>query len=97
MYAAVEGVVNDGRHYTTICWIRSGIIQGCGLSGSLCALASSPVLADLEHSVERRSLGICRACADDLGAVLYEMVSLRILIRVLGVTEKLAGLKIKIG
>eukprot|EP00959_Pyramimonas_sp_CCMP1952_P171784 3589518-Pyramimonas_sp.AAC.1 len=96
MYAAIEGAVNDGRQCATICWIRSGIIQGRGLSGSLCALASSPMLADLERNVERRSQGICRVCADDLGAVLYEMASLRILVRVLGVMEKLAGLKIKI-
>ncbi|CAK0810355.1 unnamed protein product, partial [Prorocentrum cordatum] len=96
MYLAVEGVVLDGGCYSTIFWIRSGIIQGCGLSGSLCALASSPMLADLERSIEQRQLGICRACADDLGAVLYELASLRILVRVLGVMEKIAGLKIKI-
>ncbi|CAK0803153.1 unnamed protein product, partial [Prorocentrum cordatum] len=96
MYLAVEGVVHDGGRYATIFWIRSGIIQGCGLSGSLYALASSPMLADLERSIEHRRLGICRACADDLGAVLYELASLRILVRVLGVMEKIAGLKIKI-
>ena len=63
MYLAVEGVIADGAGYVPIFWIRSGIIQGCGLSGSLYALASAPMLADLEHSIERRSLGLCRSCA----------------------------------
>eukprot|EP00959_Pyramimonas_sp_CCMP1952_P366168 7668924-Pyramimonas_sp.AAC.1 len=96
MYAAVEGVVNDGRQYIIIFWIRSGIIQGRGLSGSLCAFAPSPMLADPGRNVERRFLGICRARADDLGAVLYEMASLRIMVLVLGMMEKLAGLKVMI-
>eukprot|EP00959_Pyramimonas_sp_CCMP1952_P243679 5093574-Pyramimonas_sp.AAC.1 len=53
--------------------MNSGVLQGCPLSGSLYVIASNPFLLDLEHCLVARGrlLGVVRACADDLGAVLF--------------------------
>eukprot|EP00959_Pyramimonas_sp_CCMP1952_P096492 2016889-Pyramimonas_sp.AAC.1 len=45
--------------------VRSGIVQGCVLSGAPLAWASSPFLVDLALRVDSSGRGVIRACADD--------------------------------
>eukprot|EP00959_Pyramimonas_sp_CCMP1952_P070235 1466445-Pyramimonas_sp.AAC.1 len=69
-------------------WIRSGIIQGDALSGSLAAIALTLTLHDLYVSLEKGRMGISRACADDIGGVFKRLQSLRTLARIMGVSER---------
>eukprot|EP00959_Pyramimonas_sp_CCMP1952_P092002 1925937-Pyramimonas_sp.AAC.1 len=59
-------------------WFRSGVIQRRGLSGSLRALASAPMLQDLEGNLEEVGKGLGRACADEMGVVLFEFARVQI-------------------
>eukprot|EP00959_Pyramimonas_sp_CCMP1952_P070202 1465630-Pyramimonas_sp.AAC.1 len=95
LYLAIQGVVAHAGQIIPIYWLRSGIIQGCGLSGSLCALGTAPFLCELEDTLESPGYGIARACADDIGAVVYEAKHLQVLYDVMVVTECLTGLKLK--
>eukprot|EP00959_Pyramimonas_sp_CCMP1952_P147977 3096783-Pyramimonas_sp.AAC.1 len=69
-------------------WIRSGIIQGDALSGSLFAIARTPTPRDLYVSLEKGKMGISRACADAIGGVLKRLQSLRTFARIMGVSER---------
>eukprot|EP00959_Pyramimonas_sp_CCMP1952_P039650 829325-Pyramimonas_sp.AAC.1 len=75
--------------------IRCGIIQGCALSGSLFAAATSPFLEDIRRGIEVPARGAFRACADDIGGIVFDMLDLKLLARVMAVAEKLANLKLK--
>eukprot|EP00959_Pyramimonas_sp_CCMP1952_P145182 3039925-Pyramimonas_sp.AAC.1 len=68
-------------------WIRSGIIQGCALSGSLFAAALSPALRDLCRSFEVPRRGIKRACADNLGGAIDDLRLLLPLHRAMKIVE----------
>eukprot|EP00959_Pyramimonas_sp_CCMP1952_P199673 4176615-Pyramimonas_sp.AAC.1 len=57
-------------------WVRSGIIQGRALSGSLYAIASFPFLYHLVHVIEETGRGLVRACADDIGGALMSIEDL---------------------
>eukprot|EP00959_Pyramimonas_sp_CCMP1952_P023790 499218-Pyramimonas_sp.AAC.1 len=65
--AAIEGAMSWRGTMVSAFWIRSGIIQGDALSGSLLAVALTPTLRDLYASLEKGGMGISRACADDIG------------------------------
>eukprot|EP00959_Pyramimonas_sp_CCMP1952_P043172 903228-Pyramimonas_sp.AAC.1 len=65
------GAIADGGALVEVFWLRSGFIQGCGLSSSLRAFASAPMLQDLEANPEGGGRVPGRACADDLGVVLF--------------------------
>ncbi|CAK0894693.1 unnamed protein product, partial [Prorocentrum cordatum] len=95
LYLAIQGVVAHAGQLIPIYWLRSGIIQGCGLSGSLYALGAAPFLCALEDTLETPGYGIARACADEIGAVVYEARHLNVLYDVMAVTECLTGLKLK--
>eukprot|EP00959_Pyramimonas_sp_CCMP1952_P312729 6546296-Pyramimonas_sp.AAC.1 len=64
---AIEGAMPCCGTMVSAFWIRSGIIQGGALSGSLFAFALTPTLHDLYVSLEKGRMGISRACADDNG------------------------------
>eukprot|EP00959_Pyramimonas_sp_CCMP1952_P427237 8947789-Pyramimonas_sp.AAC.1 len=83
LYDAVQGVIAIQGVPKHAFWIRSGIIQGDALSGSLFAAALSPALRDLHACFESKKLGINRACADDLGGALKAMQGLIQLYRVM--------------
>eukprot|EP00959_Pyramimonas_sp_CCMP1952_P431189 9030784-Pyramimonas_sp.AAC.1 len=87
LYSAIEGVVAHSGLLHSVYWLRSGIIQGCGLSGTLYALSTAPFLVDLGYSLEDAGLGLARACADDIGAVLFEARGLQVLFRAMRTTR----------
>eukprot|EP00959_Pyramimonas_sp_CCMP1952_P212266 4441693-Pyramimonas_sp.AAC.1 len=70
LYEAIEGIAMSMGLRVHLCWVRSGIIQGCALSGSLYAIASSPFLYHLVRVTEEAGRGLARACADDIGGTL---------------------------
>eukprot|EP00959_Pyramimonas_sp_CCMP1952_P099635 2082929-Pyramimonas_sp.AAC.1 len=59
-------------------WVTFGIVQGCSLSGSLYAASTATCLADLQRQLEAPRKGIARACADDIGAAIRNILSLAI-------------------
>eukprot|EP00959_Pyramimonas_sp_CCMP1952_P067346 1405416-Pyramimonas_sp.AAC.1 len=92
---AIEGAMSCCGTLVSAFWIRSGIIQGGALSGSLFAIALTPTLQDLYVSLEKGKMGMSRACADDIGGVLKRLQSLRTLARIMGVSERVAHLALK--
>ena len=68
LYASVQGVAVHMGLLQHVFWIQSGIIQGCALSGTLFAFATSAFLSDLASRIEGPQFGLVRACADDIGA-----------------------------
>lgn len=56
---------------------RSGIMQGCPLSDSLYATVMDPPLRAMADGLETTESGTARACADDVGAALAALSSLR--------------------
>ncbi|CAK0821360.1 unnamed protein product [Prorocentrum cordatum] len=81
--------------YVPLFYIRSGIIQGCGWSGTLYALGTACFLLNLETVPEAQGRGLCRACADDLGLALRASAYLVYLADVMLCMEILAGLELK--
>ena len=53
--------------------ILSGILQGCGMSGSLFALVFDPFLVALHSSLDVLDKGTTRGCADDVGIALRKL------------------------
>jgi len=75
--------------------ILSGIIQGCPLAGSLFALLLDPFLVAMQKALIRNSIGIPRACADDIGAALSSNSVLKFLYPIFVFAEQFASLFIK--
>ena len=53
--------------------VLAGVLQGCGMSGSLFALCFDPILRMLEASVDLKKKGLSRGCADDVGVVVRQL------------------------
>ena len=54
--------------------IIRGVIQGCPLAGAFFCMAADPTIYSIQHSLEPDGVG--RACADDLGVVLFDIIAL---------------------
>eukprot|EP00959_Pyramimonas_sp_CCMP1952_P074127 1549118-Pyramimonas_sp.AAC.1 len=67
LYEAIEGVASLKGEFVRLFWIRSGIVQGDALSGSLYALGTAAFLWDLAACIDGDMRGLIRACADDIG------------------------------
>ena len=80
---------------TFFCWVLSGVLQGCPLSGTLFAIAIDPILRLLERQLDGGRLGILRACADDIGAALSSATALCSLEPVFSLARVCAGLCLK--
>lgn len=57
-------------------WVRSGIVQGCPLSGLLFVVTVDPVLRMLDAALRAVGRSVVCACADDIGAVCYSKTHL---------------------
>ncbi|CAK0907259.1 unnamed protein product, partial [Prorocentrum cordatum] len=76
-------------------YVRSGIIQGCGWSGTLYAMGTASFLLNLEMVLEGQGRGLCRACADDLGLLLKAAAHFAHLAGAIILMDVLAGLTLK--
>ena len=90
----VNFVVNYLGHFKF--WILAGILQGCGLSGSLFALAFDPFLVVLEESIDSRKVGQTRTCADDVGSVSKALGHLKRIAIVFGWASECASLNLNL-
>ena len=54
--------------------ILDGVLQGCGF---LFSMAIQPFLHRMYTEVDRQGRGITRACADDVGAVLFHIAAIK--------------------
>ena len=77
-------------------FIFSGVIQGCPLASDCFLFAFNPFLVMLGKLLDLRELGITRACADDLGFALSDILHLKIVATILKLARQLAGLSIKL-
>ncbi|CAK0791588.1 unnamed protein product, partial [Prorocentrum cordatum] len=85
------------RNAPTHAWrVTSGIVQGCSLSGPLYAAATAPLLVDLQRQLEAPRKGIARACADDIGTAIRDILSLSILADIMLLAERSATLPLRI-
>ncbi|CAK0860694.1 unnamed protein product, partial [Prorocentrum cordatum] len=76
-------------------YIQSGIVQGCPGSGFLFAVAADPFMLDFDWSINRRALGLVRACADDVGAAIRTIRALKIFFRIFRAAARVAALVLK--
>ena len=76
--------------------ITSGVLQGCGLSGTLFAISMDPFLRQAEEEVERIQLGTVRACADDVGAAIRSLRAVIPMAAMFSRAFRFAGLAIKV-
>ncbi|CAK0850757.1 unnamed protein product, partial [Prorocentrum cordatum] len=96
LYEAIEGVAVSMGLRVHLYWVRSGIIQGCALSGSLYAIASSTFLYHLVRVIEEAGRGLARACADDIGGTLKSIEDLAWVALAMREAELVANLVLKI-
>ena len=89
LYTDNFAVNHSGQHKF---WILAGILQGCGLSGSLFALSFDPFLSAIEQSIDNRNFGQTRACADDVGSALKALGHLKRIAIVFGWAAECASL-----
>ena len=80
-----------------VCAQLCGIAQGCPLSGMLWALRMGPLLrrADDELGRDAGRSAVLRACADDLGLVIYALRHLAHLRGAFLATSSLANLRLQ--
>ena len=75
--------------------IRSGVIQGCPLASFCFVISFDPFLNLFDRIIEKKNLGIVRACADDVGCALYSIEALPKVATVFRLAERFAGLIVK--
>ena len=83
----------DGLHF--FCWITAGVLQGCPLSGLIFVLIVDPLLRAIAETCDRPKLSMTRACADDIGTVLFNCRVLPLLHDLFYTIELCANLKLK--
>lgn len=96
VYSFVEALFAGPCGLLHFCWVTAGVLQGDPLSGLLFILCMHPQLHLFKVHIEDKGGGIARACADDIGAVLAELRWLWKYKPIFDLTEKAAGLKVKV-
>ena len=77
-HKATAMYTHKGIIYTLICFL-SGVLQGCPGSAFLFNNALDPFLHVMHKVLRSHNAGIVRACADDIGASLRRLASLKLL------------------
>ena len=62
--------------------VESGVLQGCPLAALLFVIAMQPFLIMFKIAVEDASLGVVRACADDIAVTLKSIATLAEVFRI---------------
>ena len=77
-------------------FVSKGVLQGCPLSGLLFTWVIEPILRAMEQRLEKTRRAKVRGCADDIGAVVFEIGILVELEIALGlIEEEFSGLATK--
>ena len=95
LYRGNETYTHSGGRFQWIFSIRSGVLQGCPLSGALFALANDPLLTQFEHYIHNPQLGAVFACADDVGAGFKHLKHFKLLFQMFDAYRKVSGLTLK--
>ena len=75
--------------------ILSGVLQGCPLSGTLFVIVMDPIMFLFTKYICSPGFGQVRACADDIGAVLYNLKDLVRVFHIFSIVGKASGLLLK--
>ena len=92
LYRGNETYTHSGGRLQWISNIRSGVLQGCPLSGTLFVLAIDPLLAQFEHYTHNPQLGAVFVCADDIGAAIKHLKHLQLLFHMFDAYRQVSGL-----
>lgn len=76
-------------------FITTGALQGCPLSGFVYSVVTSPFVSKLQTKLDVRFIATTRVCADDIGAVMDDMASLKVYKSTFDTMACCAGLKLK--
>ena len=95
LYNGNESYAFSGGKFQWIFSIKSGVLQGCPLSGTLFVIAIDPLLTQFEHYIHNPLLGAIYACADDIGAALKELKHLKTLYQLFERYRLISGLTLK--
>lgn len=95
LYANASVWVGLSGEQEMLFWVRSGIVQGCPLSGLLFGITVDPVLRMLEAALRAVGPSALWACADDVGAVCYSKTHLLAMRHPFKVAEGAARLRLK--
>ena len=95
MYTDNEAYVESNGELMWLFSVLAGVLQGCPLSGSLFVICIDPLLFLFKKKVEDQGLGRVRACADDIGASLRNLKSIRVFCEIFTLFEKVSGLVLK--
>ena len=97
LYSDCEALLCFGGSVVGKIGVRSGIKQGCPLSGSIFALAIDPLLRLIAYRTLIRSSSL-NAYADDIGTVLYDLFGeLPVVLGVFGRWQHASGLALNPG
>ncbi|CAK0845248.1 unnamed protein product [Prorocentrum cordatum] len=77
-------------------FFEGGSLQGCPLSGFVYAVSTHPFAERMKHTVDLRGLGTTRICADDVGAAILHMSTLREYSATFAFMQFCAGLRLKL-
>ena len=76
-------------------FFEGGSLQGCPLSGFVYAVSTQPLAERMRCTVDLKGLGTTRICADDVGAAVLELSTLREYANTFDYMQKCAGLRLK--
>jgi hypothetical protein len=91
---AAVALGQDG--FTFMYWVISGVLQGCPLSGLVFVAVIDPLLWRCTALLEDKDLGVVRACADDIAAVVGNIRDLKIIADSFDLGAAACGLNVKV-
>ena len=95
LYCGVQTFLKHASRAEFMCAVHSGVLQGCPLASLLFVLAIDPFLCMFYNVVESQSIGVVRACADDIAIVLKTLDDLINVFQIFHEAEVCAGLVLK--
>ena len=87
--------INEAGEANFAYYVTAGVLQGCPFSGHIFATAMDPILGMMEKEVDSLGIGVTRACADDVGAAMAAIDTLKKYKEVFDMAKFFSGLKLK--
>jgi hypothetical protein len=95
LYKLNAAMVAGSGGISFFCWVMSGVLQGCPLSGLIFVLVMDPLLSAMEGLIDKVGLATTRACADDVGAAVVHIRALKIYANLFSIMERVSNLRLK--